>query len=197
VELIKEYFTELDRVWKPAPVKQIPLRVIGSAALLLQAGSLRGTKDSDILETADITPVIGDALLALAGKGSDLSKKYRLYIDIVKSAIPFLPLQPVFNPVPALEDLKHFQVTALDVTDVAVSKLKRFSSNDISDIRFLAEKGLVKHVRLVQRFLSAIDAYSTDARAEDFPEYVANLHTVERDFFEVNETEVELPGWLG
>ena len=36
------------------------------------------------------------------------------------------------------------------------------------------------------------DAFSTDARAEDLPRYVANLQVIERDVFVVAETEIEL-----
>ena len=46
------------------------------------------------------------------------------------------------------------------------------------------------------RFRAAVDAYSLDARAEDLPLYIRNLHTVERDFLEVVESEIELPGWM-
>jgi hypothetical protein len=43
---------------------------------------------------------------------------------------------------------------------------------------------------------SIIDSFSMDARAEDLPRYVKNLHTVERDFFGVEESEIELPPWV-
>jgi hypothetical protein len=52
-------------------------------------------------------------------------------------------------------------------------------------------------VRLVERFRAAVDAFSGDARAEDLPRYVRNLHRVERDFLLVPETEIELPDWIG
>jgi hypothetical protein len=163
---------------------------------MLQTGSARGTKDSDILETSAITLEIGRELLALAGKESKLAVKYRLYLDLVKEAIPFLPPKPVFIPVASMNKLKHFEVMALDVVDVAISKLKRFNSNDAADIRAMAEKGLIVPGKFASRFQLAVDAYSLDARAEDIPKYIKNLHTVERDFLEVRESEVILPGWL-
>lgn len=196
MELIKDFFTELDRLWRPEPAERIQLRIIGSAALMLQAGYERGTKDSDILETAALIGPVGEKLLALAGKKSDLSKVYGIYLDIVAGGIPFLPIKPVFNALPVIGSLKNFEITALDITDVAVSKLKRFTSNDAADIRAVVEKGLISHALLVNRFRAAVDAYSTDARAEDLPRYVKNLHTVERDFLEVAESEIDLPGWL-
>lgn len=167
MELIKDFFTELDRLWRPAPAEKIPLQIIGSAALMLQAGYERGTKDSDILETAALIGPVGEKLLSLAGKNSDLNKRYGIYLDIVGSGIPFLPVKPVFNVLPVFGGLKNFKITALDITDVAVSKLKRFTSNDAADIRAVVEKRLIDPGLLVSRFRAAVDAYSTDARAED------------------------------
>lgn len=196
MELIKEFFQELDLLWRPVQVKKIPLQIIGSAALMLQADYERGTKDSDILETAAITGPVREKLLLLAGKSSGLSKRYGIYVDIVGCGIPFLPVKPVFNAQTAFRDLGSFEISALDITDVVVSKLKRFTSNDAADIRAVVEKGLVKPGLLLTRFRAAVDAYSTDARAEDLPRYIRNLHTVERDFLEVKESEIELPGWM-
>ncbi|HAF96573.1 MAG: hypothetical protein A2X34_08285 [Elusimicrobia bacterium GWC2_51_8] len=196
MELIEEFFKEFDRLWRPHPAKKIPLQIIGSTALMLQAGYERGTKDSDILETASIIGPVGKKLLSLAGKNSDLNKRYGIYLDIVGGGIPFFPLKPVFNALPVFGGLKNFEITALDITDVVVSKLKRFTSNDAADIRAVVEKGLVRHALLVSRFRAAVDAYSLDARAEDLPLYIRNLHTVERDFLEVVESEIELPGWM-
>jgi hypothetical protein len=84
----------------------------------------------------------------------------------------------------------------LDVVDVVVSKLKRFNANDQSDIDAMIERGLVPHDRLIDRFRAAVDEFMGDARAEDLPKYVANLHRVERDMLVVPETEIELPSWI-
>jgi len=53
----------------------------------------------------------------------------------------------------------------------------------------------VEHARLVERFLSAVDVCSFGANATDLPDYVDNLHRVERDFYAVGETAIELPSW--
>jgi hypothetical protein len=80
--------------------------------------------------------------------------------------------------------------------DVVVSKLKRFHANDRADIAAMVDRELVPHDLLVDRFRSAVDAFSFDARAPDLPRYVANLHLVERDYFGVDETEIELPPYI-
>jgi hypothetical protein len=84
----------------------------------------------------------------------------------------------------------------LDIVDVVVSKLKRFSPNDVSDIEAMAQRGLLDGTRLVERFRSAVDVYAMDARAGDLPRYVRNLHRVQRDFLFDAETPIELPGWV-
>jgi len=64
-------------------------------------------------------------------------------------------------------ELTRFQIEVLDVVDTVVSKLKRFSVNDISDIQAMAKMGLIDHPRLIERFRSAVDVFSGDDRAED------------------------------
>jgi hypothetical protein len=123
----------------------------------------RGTKDSDVLETAELQKELAARLTLLAGKGTELHLRRRIY---------------------------------LDVTDVAVSKLKRFIGSDRNDIAAMIERGLVPHALFVERFKSAVESYYMDARAEDLPKYIRNFHQIERDDFDVEETEIELPSWI-
>jgi hypothetical protein len=60
----------------------------------------------------------------------------------------------------------------------------------------MVDLGLVPHALLLERFRSAIDAFSLDARAAELPKYSANLHLVERDFFGTEETEIDLPSHI-
>ncbi len=87
----------------------------------------------------------------LAGPKSDLFRKYRMYIEVVTRAIMFLPQKPVFRPTPA-PAMRNFSAEALDLTDVVVSKLKRFNQNDAADAEAMARMGLLKHWLLVERF---------------------------------------------
>lgn len=194
---IKGFFQDIDSHWaQPAPGK-IRLGIIGSAALLLQTDYDRGTKDSDILETLNLTPVIKRGLLELAGQGSGIHMRHRLYLDFVPNGLPFLPQAPVFHQLRVLNmTLLHFQVEALDVVDVVISKLKRFNANDAGDIQAMVKRNLVGHEALISRFKSAVDVFSIDARAEELPLQARNLHTVERDMLGVAESKIDLPDWL-
>jgi hypothetical protein len=66
----------------------------------------------------------------------------------------------------------------------------------MSDIRAMADLSRIDHARLLERFRSAVDVFSGDARAEDLPSYVRNLNRVERDYLLVPESEIELPEWV-
>lgn len=92
--------------------------------------------------------------------------------------------------------MKHFEIEALDVVDVIVTKLKRFNANDVSDVSAMVAGGWLKHPEMIERFRRAVDGFSMDARAEDLPHYVKNLHAVERDYFRVPPSQIELPDWI-
>jgi hypothetical protein len=197
VRPLEEFFRDLDTQWRWPGDAKIGLRLIGSAALMLQTKYERGTKDSDVLETTSLTDEIKTRLLAVAGKDSRLFDRHRLYLEIVASGIPFLPQGPVWHPLAALNaDLEHFRIEALDVVDVVVSKFKRAHTVDMDDVAAMVDVGVVPHARLIKRFRSAVELFSCDARASDLPKYVAALHRAERDYFGVSETEIELPEWI-
>ncbi|MGH7293510.1 MAG: DUF6036 family nucleotidyltransferase [Polyangiaceae bacterium] len=128
---IGDFFADLDAHWGAPAGSKTPLRIIGSTALMLQSGYDRGTKDSDVLETAAITASVKAHLLAVGGKGSDLHRRHRLYVEVVGHAIPFLPQRALYHPQAELNArLRNFDLEVLDVVDVAVSKLKRFHGDD-------------------------------------------------------------------
>ena len=80
--------------------------------------------------------------------------------------------------------------------DVVVSKLKPFRPQDKKDIEFLANKKLLPHARLLERFQLVLDYHSMDARAGDFPKFFENLNTVEREMLQVPESKIDLPDWI-
>ena len=194
---IHDLLKELDRAWQSSDAERINLRIIGSTALMLQADYQRGTKDSDVLETADLNQDTRTRLVELAGPGTDLHRRNKLYIEIVSSGLPLLPQVPSWLDIPELNrELTHFRVEVLHVLDVVVSKLRRFHGNDVRDIEAMVNLDLVSHAALIERFRAAVDCFSMDSRAEDLPRCVKNLHRVERDLLLVDETPIALPGWL-
>lgn len=113
---VEAFLIAIDKGWAQPSSTKITLCVIGSTSLLLQTDYVRGTKDSDVLETIDMAPEVKQALLALAGEDSLLAARHRMYLDIVARAIPFLPLAPTWHPMKELSSkLAHFQLEALDI----------------------------------------------------------------------------------
>ncbi len=193
--LIGDFFEELDAVWTSAAssTEKIQLRLIGSTALMLQTSYARGTKDSDILETSNLTGDVKRRLLEYAGNPSKLQMKYKVYVELVPNGLPFLPQAARYHPVAELnERLQSLHVEVLDVVDVVVSKLVRFHANDRADIAAMVEQGLVPHAQLLERFRSAVDVFAFDARGDRLPKVVSHLHVVERDFLDAPETPIEL-----
>jgi hypothetical protein len=153
---------------------------------MLQTGYLRGTKDSDVLGVDPVIEAVAEALVALAGKDTALHRQHQVYLDVVGSGIPFLPYPPRWNPMAALNaKLRSFEILALDVPDVVVSKLKRFHDNDKADIKAMIDLDRLEPAQLVDRFLSAADGFSMDARAGDLARYASNLNWVEREYLGV------------
>jgi hypothetical protein len=101
---------------------------------------------------------------------------------VVGSGIPFLPHPPRCNPVGSLNaNLRSFEIQALDITAVVISKLKRFNDNDRAEVKAMIDRDLVSHTCLVDRFRSAADVFSMDARAHQVRRYAQNLNWVERE----------------
>jgi hypothetical protein len=193
---IEQFLMAIDDQWNGGVI-ETPLRVIGSTALMLQAEYQRGTKDGDVLGVDPVTGPVRERLLALAGKGSRIHNVYQIYIDIVRPGLLFLPRPARYHDLPELNGkLRNFRVSVLDVVDVVVSKLIRFNSNDQDDITAMAELDLLDPVMLVTRFRTALEWFLLDARADDLPRYVKNLHRIERDLLQVAPSCIVLPDWL-
>lgn len=192
--MVEALLRAVDAGWKPIGGEPFHLRILGSTALFLQTDYRRGTKDSDVLEAADLPPRVAEQLIALAGQQTDLHRQHRIYLDIVGRALPFLPEEPLWRSKPDLHSgLVHFSVDVLDVIDVVVTKLWRNHANDRGDIEAMVARGLVPHDRLVDRFRSAVSRFWLDARADDLPRAVAALNRLERDALGVPESQIDLP----
>jgi hypothetical protein len=97
----------------------------------------RATADVDILPVTDRSITGGVDLIEVAGKGSDLHKKYKLYVDVV--AVTTYPedyagrLTEMFPGV-----LKNLRILALDPYDLALMKLERNDRKDRDDVVHMA-----------------------------------------------------------
>ena len=195
--MTKQFFKDIDTAWQRQGDDETPLhlQVFGSTALFLQEPRYqRGTKDTDVLETSVITPVVRAALEKIAGRGTTLHKEHKIYLEVVSSGIPFLPHPPQWLPWWDLE-FANLKISVLAIADVIVSKLIRFNGSDRDDIAEMIDRNRASHEELIQKFRSAMDYFGADARATQLPNIIDNFNSVERDFFGVTETRYELPSW--
>lgn len=190
---VEDFFRALDALLVPPQEPRVELRIVGSTALFLQTPYRRGTKDSDAVLTYKFDTAVRDKLLALGGKGTRIAHLHGIYLEFVSEGILFLPDDPSWTLCLALNSLN---VSALDPTDVVVSKLVRLHGDDLRDIEDMVVRGLVRHPRLVERFQSAIFRHGTYGRSDKLRQAIRNLNRVERDIFVVRETEPEIPDWM-
>lgn len=129
------FLRELDDLLA-APVE---LRCLGGFVVSQQYGVGRETADIDFL--AAITHSAEDDVETLAGLGSALHRKYRLYMQYVGVAtVPLGYASRMARMFPSAT-WKQLNLFALDATDVALSKLERNSDRDREDFIRLARAG--------------------------------------------------------
>jgi hypothetical protein len=118
-------------------------------------GFARETADLDVLT---VTPrEAAEQVARLAGKGSDLQRKYRVYIDRV--AIANHPADYEDRLALAFPVWPKVRLWALEPHDLALTKLERSNDRDIRDVMFLAQAGLIERDTLMARFETELEPY--------------------------------------
>ena len=127
----RSFLLELDRLLS-GPIE---LHCLGGFVVSELYELSRSTADIDVLVVRGQS---GPAhLAALAGKESDLFKKYGLYIDVV--AVAEVPDDYENRLVDFdIEGLRHIRLRALEKHDLALAKLARNFARDVEDIKRLA-----------------------------------------------------------
>jgi hypothetical protein len=110
------------------------LHCLGGFVIAEYYGLTRATGDIDILESRGTHRAI---LAKLAGKGSRLHERYRIYFDVVTVAdVPQdyeSRLSTVFQ-----DRFRHLRLLALERHDLVLAKLARNSDRDREDVALLA-----------------------------------------------------------
>ena len=97
---INAFISDLDGRWQIDGLEKTVLKLIGSAALMLQSSYARITKDADVLQVEPLTPELCDRLEKLAGRGSELDRRHNMYLEFVSPGLPFLPKTPNWLDLP-------------------------------------------------------------------------------------------------
>src|SRR5579871_5726107 len=138
------FLKEVDEVLK-APVE---LQCLGGFVLTVQFGMPRSTDDLDYISV--IPRAAAAELERLAGRGSKLSQKYKVFLQNV-GAIPDLPDSYEERLVHLKLGLSKLSLKLIvDPYDLALSKLTRNSTKDGEDVKFLATQ--LDFKELVARF---------------------------------------------
>ena len=153
VEPWRSFLRELDGLLKGS----VELRCLGGFVVTQQYGIGRETADIDFLAVIAQSPE--DDIQSLAGLGSKLHRKYRLYMQYVGIAtIPADYAARMTRMFPSAP-WKRLSLFALDATDIALSKLERNTDRDREDVVRLARAGLIGPDVLKQRYFEELRPY--------------------------------------
>lgn len=151
------FLTELDaQLDEPAD-----FHCIGGFVVSQYLGFGRETADLDVLSV--IPSQVAGRVVQLAGKGSALHVKHRVYIDHV--GIANYPDNYESRLVRAFPVWPKVRLWALEPHDLALTKLERSIERDIRDVIFLAQAGLIDRDTLVSRFEAELEPYITGRTA--------------------------------
>ena len=151
------FLTELDaQLDEPAD-----FHCIGGFVVCQYLGFGRETADLDVLSV--IPGRAASRVVQLAGKGSALHQKHRVYIDHV--GVANYPDNYESRLIRAFPVWPNVRLWALEPHDLALTKLERSIERDIRDVIFLAQAGLIDRDTLVARFEAELEPYITGRTA--------------------------------
>jgi hypothetical protein len=110
------------------------LHCFGGFVIAEHYGLGRSTGDIDILESKGTDP---GTIVRLAGKGSPLHKRYRVYVDVVGVATVPEDYESRLATV-STDEFRHLRIRALERHDLVLAKLERNSDRDREDVEALA-----------------------------------------------------------
>ncbi|HVP35332.1 MAG TPA: DUF6036 family nucleotidyltransferase [Steroidobacteraceae bacterium] len=117
----------------------------------------RETADIDFLAAIAQSPE--DNVEALAGLGSVLHRRYRLYVQRVGVATPPSGYTARLERMFPAARWRRLKLLALDATDLALTKLERNAERDREDVLRLAQAGLLDARLLRERYVNELRPY--------------------------------------
>ncbi len=120
-------------------------------------GFARETADLDVLTV--IPQEAAERVAELAGKGSPLQRKHRVYIDHV--SVANYPHDYESRLVRVFPIWPNVRLWALEPHDLALTKLERSNDRDNRDVMYLAQAGLITQDTLISRFETELEPFIT------------------------------------
>lgn len=137
----------------------VELHCIGGFVASLHYGVGRETSDIDFLNVVPHASV--DDLETIAGLGSELHRKYRLYVQRVTIATAPADYVSRLEPMFTASGWRRLSLFALEAHDLALSKLERNAERDRDDVLRLARAGLLNAETLKTRYEEELRPYLT------------------------------------
>lgn len=139
----------------------VDLHCIGGFVVSQHYGLARETADLDVLSV--IPPEAAEQVSVLAGKGSRLQRKHRVYIDRV--GVVNYPDDYETRLLRVFPNWPKVRLWALEAHDLALTKLERSNDRDIRDVLYLAlylaQAGLIHSETRILRFETELAPYIT------------------------------------
>jgi len=129
---------------------EVRLHCLGGFAVTLQYGLSRATSDIDIL--AALPSETLPNLQLLAGEGSDLHRRYGIYLQPVTIAHYPEDYESRLVPMWPESGLEHLRLYALEAHDLVLTKLERNVDVDRQDVQDLAAAGHLNLTTLRERY---------------------------------------------
>jgi Nucleotidyltransferase of unknown function (DUF6036) len=130
---------------------------IGGFVVSQHYGFARETADLDILTV--IPRDLADRVGSLAGKGSALHRRHKVYLDPV--GVADYPVNYEDRLIRSFPLWSNVRLWALEPHDLALTKLERSNDRDIRDVMFLGQAGLIDRDTLISRFETELEPYIT------------------------------------
>jgi len=147
------FLGELDQI----ATEPVDFHCIGGFVVTRRCGFSRETRDLDVLA---ITPnTQREAFLRKGAEGSELHKKYKVYLDFVNvlDAYPENYEERLTEMFPG--QLNHIRLLAPEAHDLALMKLGRNIERDRDDVKYLARQGFIVPEELERRYQKEMRPY--------------------------------------
>ena len=156
----KSFFTEIDNSLE----EEVELHCLGGFVMTMLYGLDRPTADVDVLPLG--SNVVTESLIGLAGQGSALHKKYKVYLQVVGVAPIPLNYEDRLTEMFA-KTFNHLRLFALDPYDLALSKIERNTQRDRDDVKHLARTVPLDLNVLNERYENELRPDLGNAKRED------------------------------
>jgi hypothetical protein len=129
--------------------EEVELHCLGGFVVTVLYDLARPTADVDVISITPRSEI--ESVMSLAGQGSDLHRKHRVYLQLVGVAtVPDSYEERLTEIFPG--GFKHLRLLALDPYDLALSKLERNTQRDRDDVKHLARTVPLNLDKLQERY---------------------------------------------